>query len=138
MHLKKWQNGRRARNGAYTWKGTTSRVMVVSRSKVSFWPDGSTSPGNYGWLFVHMQCRKDTDLFGCKLSVSKPLILGICFSNSKPAVTRIPKVLQDVPVSYKCSCDNCIILWLIPEEKMPSVHFISMLFSYFLAVLHLF
>jgi hypothetical protein len=22
------------------------------RPKVSFWPDGSTSPGNYGWLFV--------------------------------------------------------------------------------------
>jgi hypothetical protein len=27
-------------------------VMVASRPKVSFWPDGSTSHGNYGWLFV--------------------------------------------------------------------------------------
>jgi hypothetical protein len=28
-------------------------VMVASRPKASFWPDGSgTSPGNYGWLFV--------------------------------------------------------------------------------------
>jgi hypothetical protein len=26
--------------------------MVTSRPKVSFWQDGSTRPGNYGWLFV--------------------------------------------------------------------------------------
>jgi hypothetical protein len=38
--------------GAYTCKWTTSSVMVTSGPKVSFWPDGSTSPGNYGWLFV--------------------------------------------------------------------------------------
>jgi hypothetical protein len=30
------KNGRSAGFGAYAWKGTTSRVMVVSRSKVSF------------------------------------------------------------------------------------------------------
>jgi hypothetical protein len=46
MHLK---HGRSAGNGAYVWKGTTSRVMVASRPKVSFWPDGNTSPGNYGY-----------------------------------------------------------------------------------------
>jgi hypothetical protein len=34
------------------WKGTTSRVMVASVPKLSFWPDGSTSSGNYGWHFV--------------------------------------------------------------------------------------
>jgi hypothetical protein len=33
MHL---QNGRSAGNGAYAWKGTTSKVMVASRPKVSF------------------------------------------------------------------------------------------------------
>jgi hypothetical protein len=27
-------------------------VLVASRPKVSFWADCSTSPGNYGWLFV--------------------------------------------------------------------------------------
>jgi hypothetical protein len=32
-------------NGAYMRKGTTSRVMMASRPK----PDGSTSPGNYGY-----------------------------------------------------------------------------------------
>jgi hypothetical protein len=48
MHLK---HGKRAGNGAYTWKGTTSSVMVANRPKVRFWPDGS--PGNYGWLFVY-------------------------------------------------------------------------------------
>jgi hypothetical protein len=30
------KNGRSVRNGAYVWKGTTSRVMVASRPKVSF------------------------------------------------------------------------------------------------------
>jgi hypothetical protein len=25
---------------------------VASRPKVTFWPDGNTNPGNYGWLFV--------------------------------------------------------------------------------------
>jgi hypothetical protein len=33
-------------------KGIISRLMVAaSRPKVSFWPDGRTSSGNYGWLF---------------------------------------------------------------------------------------
>jgi hypothetical protein len=50
MHLK---NCRRAWNGTYAWKETTSRVMMASRPKVSFWPDGNTSPGNYRWLFVY-------------------------------------------------------------------------------------
>jgi hypothetical protein len=36
-------------NGAYVRQGFTSKVVVASRPKVSFWPDGSTSPGNYGW-----------------------------------------------------------------------------------------
>jgi hypothetical protein len=30
------KDDRSAGNGAYAWKGTTSRVMVVSRPKVSF------------------------------------------------------------------------------------------------------
>jgi hypothetical protein len=30
------KNGRSAGNGAHVWKRTTSRVMVVSRPKVSF------------------------------------------------------------------------------------------------------
>jgi hypothetical protein len=32
--------------------------MVTSRSKVTFWPDGSTRPLNYGWLFVYPDRRK--------------------------------------------------------------------------------
>jgi hypothetical protein len=35
-------------------QGTTSSVMVASRTKVRFWPDGSTSPENYGYQLV--QC----------------------------------------------------------------------------------
>jgi hypothetical protein len=59
-----FKNGRSAGNGSYAQRGTTWRVMVASRPKVSFWPDGapvpeimdhplySTSPGNYGSSFV--------------------------------------------------------------------------------------
>jgi hypothetical protein len=43
---------RSAGNGAYVWKETVLREMVASRPKVSSCPNGSTSPGNYGWLFV--------------------------------------------------------------------------------------
>jgi hypothetical protein len=49
MHLKK---GRSAGKVTYY---PTSRVIVTSRPKISFWPDGSASPGNYGWLFVLAQ-----------------------------------------------------------------------------------
>jgi hypothetical protein len=35
------------RNGRNARKGTTSRVMVASMPKVTFWPDGNTSPRNY-------------------------------------------------------------------------------------------
>jgi hypothetical protein len=51
MHLK---NGRSAGNGACEYTRTTSRVMVASSPKVRFWPDTSTRPENYGYLFV---CR---------------------------------------------------------------------------------
>jgi hypothetical protein len=59
MHLK---DGRRAGNGAYTGKGNTSRVMVGCKPKVSFWPDGRTSSGNYGWLFVFSKCNVNEDV----------------------------------------------------------------------------
>jgi hypothetical protein len=49
MHLK---NDRSAGNDVYMRKGTIWKLMVVSRPKVSFWPDGNSSPLNYGWLFV--------------------------------------------------------------------------------------
>jgi hypothetical protein len=36
----------------HDFQKTISKVMVAIRPKVGFWPDGSTSPGNYGWLFL--------------------------------------------------------------------------------------
>jgi hypothetical protein len=39
-------------NGAYLPKRTTSSLMVASKAKVNFCPDVSTSPGNYGYIFV--------------------------------------------------------------------------------------
>jgi hypothetical protein len=53
-------------------KCTTLRVTVASRPKDWFWPDGSTSPGNYGWLYMslstthpHSNRRWHTLLFIC-------------------------------------------------------------------------
>jgi hypothetical protein len=43
-----FKNDRSAGNGVYTQKGTTSRVMLASKPKVSYWPDGIISPRNCG------------------------------------------------------------------------------------------
>jgi hypothetical protein len=39
-----FKNGRSTGNGTCKWKGTTLRVMMASMPKISFCPDGSTSP----------------------------------------------------------------------------------------------
>jgi hypothetical protein len=49
------KESRGAGKNAYVWKGITSRVMLTSRPKVRFWPDGSTSPWNYEWLFAYSE-----------------------------------------------------------------------------------
>jgi hypothetical protein len=49
MHFK---NGRSTESGVYTWNRTTLRVMMHYMPKVSFWPDGSTSPINYGYHLI--------------------------------------------------------------------------------------
>jgi hypothetical protein len=43
-------NGRSAGNCDYAEKETTLRVIVANRTKVSFLRDGSTGPGNYGYI----------------------------------------------------------------------------------------
>jgi hypothetical protein len=48
-----FKNGRSARNDAFARDGINSRLIVGSGPKVSFWPDGSTSPGNYELLSVY-------------------------------------------------------------------------------------
>jgi hypothetical protein len=56
-----FKNGTSAGNGAYERKGKTSSVnVVVRRPKVSFWPDGRTSAGNYEWLFYLKVMTVDT------------------------------------------------------------------------------
>jgi hypothetical protein len=51
MHL---NNGRSSGNGAKALEGTTSRIMMASRPKVSILPDDSVNPRNYGTLFVYV------------------------------------------------------------------------------------
>jgi hypothetical protein len=46
MNLK---NGRRSGKSAHMRKGTTSRVTVGSKPKISLWPDGNISTGNDGY-----------------------------------------------------------------------------------------
>jgi hypothetical protein len=53
------KNGRSFGNGTYSRKGTTSRVMVASRSKVTVLPHGSTSHENSGWFFVWFKNNKN-------------------------------------------------------------------------------
>jgi hypothetical protein len=45
------KNGRSTGNGAYVRKETTLMVKVTIRLKGGFWPDGSTSPRNYGCVW---------------------------------------------------------------------------------------
>jgi hypothetical protein len=52
-------------SGAYVWKGPTSRVIVVSRAKVSFWTDGRTKPRNYRWIWYHCPYDTSESLVGC-------------------------------------------------------------------------
>jgi hypothetical protein len=45
-------NEKNAGNLAYKRKGTTSRALFSSSLEINFLTDGSTSLGNYEWLFV--------------------------------------------------------------------------------------
>jgi hypothetical protein len=56
-----FNNGRSTGNSTYAQE-TTLRVMVASRPKVSFWPDGNTSPWNYEWIFVFLKLRQHVPL----------------------------------------------------------------------------
>jgi hypothetical protein len=50
MHLKKWQKRCEL---CICVEEAFFRVMMANRHKVSFWPDGSTGPRNYGfWSLV--------------------------------------------------------------------------------------
>jgi hypothetical protein len=42
-----FKSGINGGNGAFAWKGTTLRVMVASRPKVSVWPECNNSPRDY-------------------------------------------------------------------------------------------
>jgi hypothetical protein len=59
-----YKNGRSTEKGAYLQKGTTFRVLVASRPKVSFWPDGSTSPWNYEYHLIFHNDGWDWDMEG--------------------------------------------------------------------------
>jgi hypothetical protein len=69
------KKGKNVGNGEYGRKRTTSRVMMTSKPKVSFCPAGSTSPGNYGRLFVHVSKYHYSRLQMIGLSLHLPIIL---------------------------------------------------------------
>jgi hypothetical protein len=67
------------------WKGATSRVMMVSRPKVSFWQDGSPSHGNYGWLFVFVYKTFIVLMYGLLkcLCTLRTITAGTMYSSSE-------------------------------------------------------
>jgi hypothetical protein len=71
------KNGRSAGNGAYVRKGTTLGLMMASRTKASFWSDGSASPGNYGWLFVTERLRMFPGSAWCLRALLTPTDLKV-------------------------------------------------------------
>jgi hypothetical protein len=79
MYLKKMTN---SGGGAYARKGLTSREIVASRHKVSSWPDGSTSPGNYGWVFVYytdtIQCFAERSCLLLACIQTAVLLCSLC------------------------------------------------------------
>jgi hypothetical protein len=84
MHL---ENGRRAGNGAYTQKGTTSSVTVASRSKVSFltrWHDWLWA----GWLRDRSSSPSRDKNFNFSIS-SRPAL-----RSTQPPIHWVPGALS--------------------------------------------
>jgi hypothetical protein len=70
------QNGGGAGNGAAR-KGTASRVKVASRHGVSVCPDGSTGPGIYGYLVVHIISANATEACYSTYSSRNATVTGV-------------------------------------------------------------
>jgi hypothetical protein len=74
-----FKNGRSAGNGAYARKGVTSMVTEASRPIASFFfPDGSTSPGNYGWISLCMCVGMYLHVHICMLVMHVCMYLLVC------------------------------------------------------------
>jgi hypothetical protein len=95
------QNDRSICNCAHAQTGTTLRVMVANRRKISFLLEGGTSPWNYGWLFVFSQFSKPCVVF----SASVPEIMD----GSLYSLSLANRVLCLVPQSRKLWMALCIL-----------------------------
>jgi hypothetical protein len=84
-----------AREGACERRGITSRVMVASRPKISFWLDGSISTLYYGCLLVRLKIH--LRIFLCSTSALSKL-----FSTWATIDTRLQMVCTfiDTPCKY--------------------------------------
>jgi hypothetical protein len=85
------KNDRSDGNGAYTWKGTTSKVMVASRSKTSFWQVGSISPSIDWPVFMRLD-------------------MNIIIGN--------PDILTSCHEQYHTSCTGYCIFWQVQLCKV--------------------
>jgi hypothetical protein len=88
-----FKNGKSAGNCAYAWKGTTLRVVVDTRPKVRFCPDGSPSPGNYVWLFGGIESH-----LRYNFAIFSKLRMHVVFYMSRGAV-----LVLNVHLSWKSS-----------------------------------
>jgi hypothetical protein len=97
------RNGRSAGNGEFAQKGDYIEGNGGHRPKVTFC-DGSTSPGNYGWLFCvtlslgfvadrYVKCGRRSGMFSPLLSV---VILAVkeLFMKSVSTSVRILSLLK--------------------------------------------
>jgi hypothetical protein len=82
MHLK---SGRSAENGAYTWKGATSRVMVATKLKLTFGQMAAPGPeimdhtGNFTIIYTQVSNVISSQRFLNELSVCMLYTSQQCF-----------------------------------------------------------
>jgi hypothetical protein len=125
MNLK---NYRSAKSGTYERKGTTSRLLVVSRSKVSFWPDGSLKCKVLVWPIYPEHVRSSANELQGRSSIQNVtftilfLLLGIktTFQYAVPIQFSPRKVeavcIRELSFWYRPQCIT------IPQCRVRDVH----------------
>jgi hypothetical protein len=87
-----------------------SRMMAATRTKVSFWPNGSTSSGNYGYEWNMELCNE-------KVSSLKIFLLFIVIHYldtllSLVSISSILLTIKDLKSSLSPACEHKTFLWL--------------------------
>jgi hypothetical protein len=102
--------------------GTTSTVTVTSKPKVRFWPDASTSPWNYGCIFVYLVfftfVSRPTSLLA-SIKVSVFLFMLSMLSPSRLTSSAYAKSRCD-PFHFSPTWLSCTFLMAYSKAKLKS------------------